>query len=173
MILGGCTDGGDDPTRDEAADEADGITDLFKSDPEEPYPYNGRVPPQEPTPIDGEYFRTVTIKAAGGKPVACRRCAPYRVEAGTTSFSLAQGRFHVVHEGPGDGDAGDFRSVSHFEVAGDRIEIFNDANCPQVEAVYTWRLSGGLLVFEPLDTDPCWNGLREEWFTSIPFSEDR
>jgi hypothetical protein len=129
--------------------------------PGEPYPYDRPAPPRAPTPIDGTYVRRITIEQAGGRPVYCRRCAPYRRDAGRSTITFDEGRlfvrFRPVAPGPLCSEClrpPDFSATAHYRVSGDRLTIFNDANCTHTPGVYRWSLDGGRMRLEELD-DPC------------------
>ena len=111
----------------------------------EPYPFTTPIPELAAPELDGRYLRTVP-DAIAGESVKCRRCAPYRIEAGTTTLVLAKGRYFVTHEAPGKPDSSQFASRGHFTIEGDRIVLFNDANCPAMRGVYEWRLNRVLLL---------------------------
>ena len=129
-----------------------------------PYPYTTPVPPDEPTAIDGEYVRTITVEEAGGPAVPCRRCAPYRLDAGRARFVFVRGTYTIEHKETLWG------SVGHYFVSGDEVTLINDPNCPQIEGVYRFHKAGGELVFEVVD-DPCAMGLRRRELTYKPWPE--
>src|SRR6266508_302977 len=117
-----------------------------------PYPYTTPTPPAEPTPIDGTYIRILDVGDTGplpqGLPWRCQRCLPYRPDLGVSTLIFYQGEFYLNHMLSG------FKTQGHFVVSGDRIEIFNDPNCPQDRATYRWRETGGTLALT-LVGDPC------------------
>jgi hypothetical protein len=148
-------------------------------EPGEPYPYE-EAPPQEPTLADGIYFRRITLKEAGGRPVACRRCAPYRLDPGRNRLVLQKGRFFARYV-PADPSkrctecAGlqGFEAMGHYVVDGDMIEFFNDVNCIGVHGVYRWEVSESRLQFQVVE-DPCAFGeLRARFFTRYPWMVER
>ncbi|MDQ3964047.1 MAG: hypothetical protein M3277_09100 [Actinomycetota bacterium] len=132
----GCTE-----TRDPAGKTAD--KPLWLRSTAEPYPFITPIPPLAATELDGRYTRSVSA-AVAGESVKCRRCAPYRIEVGTTTLVLTKGRYFVTHEAPGKPDSSQFASRGHFTVDGRRLTLFNDANCPAMRGMYEWRLDGAL-----------------------------
>ncbi len=147
-----------------------GETDLPNARPEEPaslepYAFTA-APPREPTEIDGTYLRATE----GQDAVPCRRCAPYRLEAGASTLELDQGRFRIVHEPPTRSSSG-FRSVGHYEVAGQEITFFNDPNCTKERGRYRWRIEDDQLILETL-RDECFMGLRSEYLTYDAWSAE-
>ena len=138
-----------------------GDPDLWRTDPEEPYAFVTPVPPLEPTPIDGTYHRDFT---PGSKPVPCRRCAPYRLDRGPSTFELTEGRFRLVHQG------NDFRSQGHYLVEGERLILFNDPECPTTRGVYRWHIEGELLLTLDEVDDPCpFDFLRARYLAAAPW----
>ena len=142
----------------------------------EPYAYQP-APPLETTPIDGTYVRDITIAEAGGRPVSCRRCAPYRTDAGTNELVLDRGRFFVSYD-PIDaskrcpectGIPG-FRVDGHYRVTGERVVFYNDANCTVTFGSYRWALSGERLRLEPIRDDCAFGGLRANFFGAYPWA---
>jgi hypothetical protein len=132
--------------------------------PGEPYPYTTPVPPRTPTPADGTYDRRLSVARAGGRPVKCARCAPYRIEAGAATLVLDRGWFRVEHPAAG------FRSLGHFFVRGDRLVFFNDPNCPTTRGVYEWSMAGTQLRLA-LVRDPCpFDRLRGRYLTAEPWT---
>jgi hypothetical protein len=130
----------------------------------EPFAYTTPIPAETPTELDGAYVRETTIEQAGGPPVHCVRCAPYRLEAGDAILVLEEGRFHVSHDIASE-DAQGFESVGHYVVSGDEIAFFNDPNCTRTEGKYRWDVSGEGLALILLD-DPCFGGLRAEFLSA-------
>jgi hypothetical protein len=138
--------------------------DLWKARAEEPYPFSGEVPPDEPTPVDGVYTRHAPV-ADVGAPVPCRRCPPYRIYAGTATLRMENGRYHVSQENS------EWESLGHYRVDGAMIEFLNDPNCPALEVAYTWALDDGVLTFE-IDQDPCaFDNLRGDYLTTYPWTD--
>lgn len=136
---------------------------LWQRSSAEPYPFTTPVPPQEATAVDGTYTRTIPARI-GGPSVKCARCAPYRIETGTTTLVLAEGRYSVAHQAPGAPSSSQFSARGHFELAGARIRLFNDANCPRLEGLYEWDLTAGSLRLEAIEDDCPFSGLRRRFF---------
>ncbi|MGH2694548.1 MAG: hypothetical protein ACRDJJ_06980 [Actinomycetota bacterium] len=141
----------------------------------EPYAYQP-APPLENTPLDGTYVREITIAQAGGPPVSCRRCAPYRTDAGRDELLLDRGRFFVSYEPideskrcPECSGIPGFRVDGHFRVTGDRVVFYNDANCTRTFGSYRWALSGETLRLEPIRDDCAFGGLRARFFAAYPW----
>lgn len=139
---------------------------LWQTSTAEPYPFETPIPPLEPTAIDGTYTRRVPVRIAGSS-VPCRRCAPYRIEIGTTTLELSEGRFFIAHRAPGKPDSSQFSSRGHFTLADDEITLFNDANCPQTRGSYRWSMDDGVLTFRVIE-DPCpFSDLRQRFLTTV------
>lgn len=142
----------------------------------QPFAYTKPVPENVPTAADGTYVRRVSIAEAGGAPVPCRRCAPYRFDAGRSTLKLDLGRYYVSHKSASPKVMG-FASTGHFVVKGDRIVFFNDPNCTSTRGSYTWSKSrsgsdrkSSKLSFKVFE-DPCGIGLRAEYLTALPWTE--
>ena len=132
--------------------------------PGEPYPYTTPVPQRTPTSVDGTYKRRLSAARVGGPPVSCRRCAPYRLEAGAATFVLDRGWYRVEHP------AADFASLGHFLLRGDRLVLLNDPNCPTDRGVYEWRKAGTQLRLA-LVRDPCpFDRLRGRYLSAEPWT---
>lgn len=125
-----------------------------------PYPFVTPTPPEAPTAIDGTYERAVPDAAAG--PVGkCRRCPPYRLELGdTNTLRLDAGVFTVAHA------LTDWKNAGHYVLDGDRIELFNDPNCPKERGVYAFTLEGGTLTLEVVEDRCAFGGLRARYLTA-------
>lgn len=144
--------------------------------PRQPYPFATPAPPAVASPVDGIYSRRTTIEQAGGKPVFCQRCAPYRLSAGFSELVLDRGSFFVTFETiPTESPCPDcrkppgFRSSGHFTVSEDEIVFFNDPNCTDVRGTYRWSLDEGALRLELVD-DPCpFVHLRARYLTAGPW----
>ncbi len=139
------------------------------------YAYSSPVPPLEPTSLDGTFRREITVAQAGDEPVACRRCAPYRLDAGTTLLVLERGRFFLLFSPltdkkvcPGCKPPGSFRASGHFVLEGDRIELFNDPNCEETRGVYSVEQKAAILRFNTID-DPCFGGIRGHFLGAYPW----
>jgi hypothetical protein len=118
----------------------------------EPYPYTRPGPPREATPIDGTYLRVLTIDDVGGAlvglPYRCLRCIPFRKDAGLSTLIFFEGRYFLEHQLSG------FRASGHYSVDGDRLTLYNDANCSSMEGTYRWSRDEGELRLRAID-DPC------------------
>ena len=162
-MLAACTSD-DGPPRNERAEVP-----LWLTSTAEPYPFTTPIPPLEPTTIDGTYERRVTPRLAGGRSVPCRRCAPYRIETGTTELTFDQGRYAVSHDGPGP-TSSQFRSRGHFTLEGNTIVLFNDANCPDMRGTYRVNLSSVAVTLTAIEDDCPFSQLRRrfleltDWF---------
>src|SRR5918996_520588 len=111
------------PADPASAPSPTGDPDLWREAPgREPYPFVTPIPPLAQTPVDGVYRRDYP---AGGDPIPCRRCAPYRLDSGESVLTLREGRFGVDHP------ASAFRSGGHYFVDGPRLILINDPNCPR------------------------------------------
>ena len=154
-----CSTGSPSPQPSPAASPT-GDPELWRTDPSEPFAFVTPVPPLRPTAIDGTYHRDFT---PGGKPIPCRRCAPYRLDRGLATLELLGGRFQVLHEGNA------FRTQGHYLVAAQRLTLFNDPVCPETRGVYRWDLQGQFLSLEEVD-DPCpFDILRARYLTTAPW----
>lgn len=134
-----------------------------------PFPYTTPVPDLTPTAADGVYMRRVTVAQAGGAPVPCRRCAPYRFDAGHSKLELDSGRYFLSHR-PSSPKVQRFASTGYYLVKGDRIVFFNDPNCTTTRGSYTWDESATELIFRPR-SDSCGIGLRAEWLSALPWTK--
>jgi hypothetical protein len=127
----------------------------------QPFPFTTPTPPLTPTSLDGTYTRTVTADVLGA-PGHCRRCPPYRLAEGPERMTLERGVFHIEQ-------AGGHLTVGHFQVAGDRITLFNDPNCPQARGTYRWAEGGGNLRFELVSDDCAFGNLRARYLMALPW----
>jgi len=160
LVAVSCSSGSPDPARPSPAASPTGDPELWRTDPSEPFAFVTPVPPLRPTAIDGTYHRDFT---PGGRPIPCRRCAPYRLDRGLATLELVGGRFQVLHEGNA------FRTQGHYLVAGQRLTLFNDPVCPEIRGVYGWSLQGELLSLEEVD-DPCpFDFLRARYLSAAPW----
>lgn len=123
-----------------------------------PYPFMSPTPPPEPTTIDGTYLRSMTLRDVGGArvglPYRCLRCPPYRIDAGVSTLIFAKGAFYLHHHLSG------FRSLGSYVVEGDRVTLFNDANCPQKPGVYRFELTAHGIRFRVVEDDCPFSGER-------------
>ena len=172
VVMLGCSGNG---TTTSTNTEASPATDLS---PGQPYPFATPAPPETATPVDGAYSRRTTVRQAGGEPIFCQRCAPYRVDAGFSELILDRGSFYVSFDTtPMESPCPDcrrppgFKSSGYFTVSGDEIVFFNDPNCTDVRGIYRWTREQGALRFE-LVKDPCpFVHLRARYLTSAPWYE--
>jgi hypothetical protein len=138
-----------------------GDPDRWRDAPEqEPYPFVTPIPPLAETGIDGVYTRSLP----GSDAIPCRRCAPYRLDSGPATLTLAEGRFTV--EQP----LSRFTSRGHYFVEGDRILLINDPNCAQTEGVYRWDLRARMLSLEVVEDDCSFDLLRARYFSAAPWA---
>lgn len=150
----------------------------------EPYPFSEPAPPEESTPIDGRYGRRITVAQAGGRPVYCQRCAPWRLDAGHADLVLENGRLNNTFKpiptevnckseaiGRECKKPPGFMVTAHYRVDGDRIEIFNDPNCIGMTGTYEWRLQDGRLIFRLVDDECPFVHLRAKYLTAAPWTQ--
>jgi hypothetical protein len=156
LLLAACSGGSPEAVRQSPT----GDPELWRTDPNEPYPFTTPVPPRVPTPVDGTYIRTYE---AGTKPIPCRRCAPYRLDRGVADLELRAGRYRLVHE------ANAFTASGHFVIRGDRFELFNDPTCPEVRGVYRWRVDGGALHLQAVRDHCAFDLLRARYLSAAPW----
>jgi hypothetical protein len=155
LLASSCTSEGSSP-----APQATGDASSWRTDEAEPYPFVTPIPARTPTAVDGTYHRNYT---QGSEPIPCRRCAPFRLDRGDSTLEFRQGRYYVTHE------LADFSTRGHYLVQGDRMELFNDPNCPETRGEYAWRIEGGLLTLESID-DPCaFDLLRARYLSAAPW----
>jgi hypothetical protein len=148
-----------------------GGQDLFVPPPtippeEKPYPFSSPAPPDRATVLDGTYMKIVPFerRAAEQLPIRCFRCIPYRPDVGVSTLVLFHGGYYVHHQLSGS------KASGHFVVSGDRLTVFNDANCPEDVGTYTWRHEKGTLVLK-LVGDPCpFEHLRAKDLTARPWT---
>lgn len=133
----------------------------WRTDPDEPYPFEGPVPAYAATAVDGVYTREPTDRYVGHR-APCRRCPPYPGDRGVSSLELRSGRFLVRHSRP------IYRNLGHYQIVGDRIEFFNDVECADVRGSYRWeRVEGMLMLSDP--RDECAFGQRRKDLTALPW----
>jgi hypothetical protein len=53
-----------------------------------------------------------------------------------------------------------FHSKGHYEVDGDTLTLFNDANCTRVRGTYRWQLQGGSLRLDAIEDTCAYEGER-------------
>jgi hypothetical protein len=123
-----------------------------------PYPFTTPTPAPVPTEIDGTYMLILTLDDLGGPsdalPFPCVRCLPYARDPGVSTLILFDGVYFVDHQMSG------FHSKGHYEVDGDTLTLFNDANCTRVRGTYRWQLQGGSLRLDAIDDTCAYEGER-------------
>lgn len=123
-----------------------------------PYPFMSPTPSPTPTELDGTYMRTMTLQELGGArrglPYRCLRCPPFRIDAGVSTIVLFHGAYYIHHQLSG------FRTMGSFVVEGDRVTLFNDANCPQDPGVYEVEATAHGLRFDVVSDDCPFSGER-------------
>jgi hypothetical protein len=130
-----------------------------------PYPFSSPTPPDRATPLDGTYMKIVPFhgRAVDDLPILCFRCIPYRPDVGVSTLILYHGEYFVHHQLSGTKAAGSF------VLDGDRLRLFNDANCPQDVGTYTWRVTQGRLELSMV-YDPCpFENLRAKDLAAVPW----
>ncbi|GEM_PF-2153633 len=133
----------------------------WRTDPDEPYPFEGPVPAYAATAVDGVYTRQPTDRYVGHR-APCRRCPPYPGDRGVSSLELRSGRFLVRHSRPA------YRNLGHYRIVGDRIEFFNDIECAHERGSYRWDVvEGDLVLSDPRDA--CAFGQRWKDLTALPW----
>ena len=132
--------------------EAEAVAPDWRTDANEPYPFTTPIPPLLATALDGVYSRDPTDRYSGPR-AACRRCPPYPVDRGTSTLTLALGRYAVVHEEPR------YVGIGHFVVEGDTLILTNDPECGETRGTYRWERDGAQLQLDVID-DPCAFGQR-------------
>jgi hypothetical protein len=148
-----------------------GGQDLFVVPPsippeDKPYPFSSPAPPDQPTALDGTYMKIVpfTDRPENQLPIRCFRCIPYRPDVGVSTLILFHGEYYVHHNLSGT------KASGNFTVSGSRLTLFNDANCPDDQGTYTWRVHGHRLVLQ-VERDPCpFDRLRSQDLTSHPWT---
>lgn len=123
-----------------------------------PYPFMSPTPSPTPTELDGTYLRTLTLRELGGArrglPYRCLRCPPFRIDAGVSTVVLLRGAYYIHHHLSG------FRTMGSFVVDGDRVTLFNDANCPQDRGIYEVDVTAHGLRFRVVEDDCSFSGER-------------
>jgi len=134
-----------------------------------PYPFATPTPSPAPSELDGTYMLILDLDDLGGPkyalPFPCVRCSPYARAPGVSTLILFDGMFFVNHQ------LSRFRARGNFELHGNTIEFFNDANCPDTRGTYAWSKEGPTLQLEVID-DPCaYEGERAVDLASDPWDE--
>lgn len=123
-----------------------------------PFPFTESTPAPAPTEIDGTYMLILTLDELGGPsnalPFPCVRCLPYARDPGISTLIFFEGVYFVDHQ------ISSFRSKGHYEVDGNTLTLFNDANCTQVRGRYTWQLQGDSLRLEAIGDTCAFEGER-------------
>lgn len=123
-----------------------------------PYPFTTPTPAPIPTELDGTYMLILTLEDLGGPshalPFPCVRCLPYARDPGVMTLIFFDGAYFVHHQMSG------FHATGHYEVDGNRLTLFNDANCSRVRGTYTWEIHGGSLRLDALDDTCAFEGER-------------
>jgi len=133
-----------------------------------PYPYHRPLPPGIRSPIDGT---SVKLDPKPFPHVPCRRCPDYVPEGGIWKLQFKLGIMRILYAETG------WRSISSFEVDGDRLLLFNDPHCIDTTGSYFWRVHEGKLELDLID-DPCAihmrakNLTKQPWKTCQPPSEE-
>ena len=134
-----------------------------------PYPFATPTPEPAPTELDGTYMLILGLDALGGPkhalPFPCVRCSPYARAPGVSTLILFEGMFFVHHQ------MSAFRARGNFEIHGDTIEFFNDANCPDIRGTYAWEKHGPSLRLEAIDDTCAYEGERAVDLASDPWAE--
>ncbi len=123
-----------------------------------PYPFMSPTPPPDPSVLDGTYLRTLTLRDVGGAriglPYRCLRCPPFRIDAGVSTLIFTRGAYYLHHQLSG------FRTMGSFVIHGDRVTLFNDANCPQTPGIYAFEVTAHGLRFRVVEDDCPFSGER-------------
>lgn len=123
-----------------------------------PYPFMSPTPAPTPTEVDGTYLRVMTLAEVGGPrvgiPYRCLRCPPFRIDPGVSTLVLYRGAYYIHHHLSG------FRTMGSFVIEGDRMTLFNDANCPQTPGTYEFERHGRRLTFRVIEDDCPFSGER-------------
>ena len=123
-----------------------------------PYPFMSPTPPPDPSVLDGTYLRTLTLRDVGGAriglPYRCLRCPPFRIDAGVSTLIFTRGAYYLHHQLSG------FRTMGSFVIEGDRVTLFNDANCPQTPGIYAFELTAHGLRFRVVEDECPFSGER-------------
>lgn len=139
----------------------------WRTNPDEPYPFTGPVPPLVETALEGTFDRPPTDTYVGPPRARCTRCPPFPKDAGRSTLTFDRGRYYLSQE------QRPYATFGHYEIARGHLTLFNDPECGGVRGVYRWRLSDGLLTLTTL-FDPCAFGQRARdmtdsaWTLSVP-----
>jgi len=124
-----------------------------------PYPYDKPLPADVRTSIDGTY---VKFDPKPHPHVPCRRCPDYVPEGGIWKLQFEKGIMRIFYLQTG------WRSISSYEVEGDRLQLYNDPHCTHTVGAYHWRRNDDQLVLE-LVKDPCAVHMRARNLTKQPW----
>ena len=123
-----------------------------------PYPFMSPTPPPDASVLDGTYLRTLTLRDVGGAriglPYRCLRCPPFRIDAGVSTLIFTRGAYYLHHHLSG------FRTMGSFVIQGDRVTLFNDANCPQTPGIYAFEVTAHGLRFRVIEDECPFSGER-------------
>lgn len=125
----------------------------WRTNPAEPYPFTGPVPPLVETAIEGTFDRPPTDTYAGPPRARCTRCPPFPRDAGRSTLTFDRGRYYLSQE------ERPYKTFGHYEITRGHVTIFNDPECGDVRGVYRWQLDGSQLTLTTL-FDPCAFGQR-------------
>jgi hypothetical protein len=134
---------------------------------ETPYPYAIPLPSPRQTVLDGTYTK---IELKESPPVKCARCPAYSLEGGVWKLRLDRGVYRILNEATGWRSMGSFALSRDWLTTGtvDQLVLFNDPNCPDYVATYTWRLEEDALILEAIE-DSCGIHLRAKNLTNLPW----
>ncbi len=124
-----------------------------------PYPYSTPLPPPTSSPFDGIYAK---FEDSYGTPIPCRRCPDYAPFTGVWRLQFDNGIFRTINEATG------WASIGSFTASGDRLLLFNDANCIEDVGTYQWKLEKGQLTLHVIKDD-CAIGQRARNFVLRPW----
>jgi hypothetical protein len=117
-----------------------------------PVAYFTPLPAPSSSTLDGIYTKVDQSRPEWWR---CLRCADFRPAGGIWRLQFDKGVMRIFYE------VKNWRSISSFTVAGDRLFIFNDPYCPEHTGEYKWSLANGELALETIN-DPCSFDLRAQ-----------
>lgn len=124
-----------------------------------PYAYRKPLPAEIRSAVDGTF---VKFDPKPYPHVPCRRCPDYVPEGGIWKLQFDRGVMRIFYAETG------WRSISSFELKGDRLLLFNDPHCTDTVGTYRWTLHEGQLTFELIE-DPCAVHMRGKNLTKQPW----
>ncbi len=124
-----------------------------------PFPYHKPLPEKVRTPVDGIF---VKFDPKPHPHVPCRRCPDWVPEGGIWKLQLDKGILRIFFAETG------WRSISSFEVSGDRLQLFNDPHCSSTVGTYYWEMHEGQLTFKLIE-DRCAILMRGKNLTKQPW----